>query len=220
MVRNEASAWAQAYPARPMAAACSPPRSRAISAVAMAAVSPEGTSRPLMPWRTISRLPPTSVATIGSDDAHASSKATEYPSLVDVRAKTSMPVSKRGTSWRSPMKRSASDSPACSAWASSAARRGPSPTITSAASGTCTLTFANARSSRAWSFTGCSRPTVPMMRLPVGNPNSATSDWRATSSAGRKRSRRMPLGTDSNARRGRIPSAAKRWRAASHTATA
>ena len=64
---------------------------------------------------------------------------------------------------------------------------------------------------------GSSRPTVPMMRLPVGNPNSATSDWRATSSAGRKRSRRMPLGTDSSAWRGRTPWSTKHWRAASHT---
>ena len=57
-----------------------------------------GTSRPFSPWRTTSRQPGTSVATIGKPAAIASKRAFGKPSVREQNRKTSAAFNRCGTS--------------------------------------------------------------------------------------------------------------------------
>ena len=85
--------------------------------------SPTGTSQPVSPSTTVSRIPPTGVATTGTPAACASITARQSPSKRDGKANTSNEASRSGTSSRSP--RNSKRSPSGAASASSSSRSSP-----------------------------------------------------------------------------------------------
>ena len=101
----------------------------AVMALANAAESLPGTKNPFTPSQTISRFPPTSVATIGTLDAAASKSTMGRPSHAEDITYASAPAINFATSSRKPKNRTLLESPSSVASCKVEERNGPSPAM-------------------------------------------------------------------------------------------